>query len=59
MTQPDAVWLRFFATMSQPSALGASSTDGFSAKAFVKIYGDHREKFDKAPSLIVPRTKSP
>lgn len=54
-TQPDAAWLRFFATMSQPSALGASSTDGFSAKAFVKIYSDRRAKFEKAPSLIVKR----
>jgi len=53
--QPDAAWLRFVQTMSQPSVLGSSSTNEFSAKAFVKFYGDHREKFDKAEGLIVRR----
>jgi uncharacterized membrane protein required for colicin V production len=53
--QPDATWLRFVEAMSQPVALGSSSTDGFSAKAFVKIYSDRRGKFEKAPSFIVKR----
>lgn len=53
--QPDAAWLRFVEVMSQPSALGTNTTGRFSAKGFVKIYGDRREKFDKAPSLIVKR----
>jgi len=55
ITQPDAQWLKFFEAMSQPSMLGSSTTDQFSAKAFVKIYTDRREKFDKATSLIVKR----
>jgi uncharacterized membrane protein required for colicin V production len=55
MTSPDAQWLRFVEAMSKETAFGSGSTDGFSAKAFVKIYTDRREKFDKAPSLIVKR----
>jgi hypothetical protein len=55
LTSPDAAWLRFVETMSQPAALGSASTDGFSAKAFVKIYGDRREKFEKASGLVVNR----
>jgi hypothetical protein len=55
ITSPDAKWLRFVEAMSKDSAFGSGSTDGFSAKAFVKIYTDRREKFDKAPSLIVKR----
>jgi hypothetical protein len=55
ITSPDAQWLRFVEAMSKDSAFGSGSTDGFSAKAFVKIYTDRREKFDKAPSLIVKR----
>ncbi len=55
ITSPDAAWLRFVETMSKPVAFGAESVDHFSAKAFVKIYLDRREKFDKASSLIVKR----
>jgi hypothetical protein len=55
LTSPDAAWLRFVETMSQPAALGSGSTDGFSAKAFVKIYSERREKFEKAPGLVVNR----
>lgn len=55
ITQPDAAWLRFVQTMSQPAVLGSNSTNQFSAKAFVKIYTDRREKFDKADGLIVRR----
>ena len=52
---PDAAWLRFVERMSQPSALGAATTERFSAKAFVKIYGDRREKFEKTTGIIVDR----
>ena len=55
LTSPDAAWLQFVEAMSQPAALGSASTDGFSAKAFVKIYGDRREKFQKASGLVVDR----
>jgi uncharacterized membrane protein required for colicin V production len=55
ISQPDATWLKFVASVSSPDALGASSTGRFSANGFVKIYGDRREKFQKAPSLIVKR----
>jgi hypothetical protein len=41
--------------MSQPTALGSGSTGRFSAKAFVSIYGQRREKFEQAKSLIVDR----
>jgi uncharacterized membrane protein required for colicin V production len=53
--QPDATWLKFVETMSKPAAMGAESVDHFGANAFVKIYTDRREKFDKADSLIVKR----
>jgi Colicin V production protein len=53
LTQPDVAWLRFFETMSKPEAFGG--LDRFGASGFVKIYGDRRAKFDKAPSLIVKR----
>jgi uncharacterized membrane protein required for colicin V production len=52
---PDAAWLRFVERVSPAAALGSGSTDGFSAKAFVKIYTDRREKFDKAEGMIVKR----
>lgn len=53
--QPDAQWLKFVESMSKPEAFGGAKTDRFGAKAFVKIYGDRREKFEKAPSFIVKR----
>ena len=55
LTSPDAAWLRFVETISQPAAMGGNSTDRFSAKGFVKIYGDRREKFEKPPTFIVKR----
>lgn len=54
LTSPDAAWIRFVATMSDPNALGSAGTDRFSTK-FVKIYSERREKFAKAPSMIVKR----
>jgi hypothetical protein len=58
ITSPDAAWLRFVERVNPAAALGSGSTDKFSAKGFVKIYMDRREKFDKAEGLIVTRTKS-
>lgn len=55
ITQPDAAWLQFVETMSQPASLGTSVKNSFSAKGFVKIYGDRREKFEKATTFIVKR----
>ena len=55
VTAPDAAWLRFVERVSQPTALGSGSTEGFSANAFVSIYQDRREKFEKADKLVVPR----
>jgi uncharacterized membrane protein required for colicin V production len=55
ITSPDAAWLRFIERVNPAAALGSGSTDGFSAKAFVKIYTDRREKFDKSEGLIVKR----
>jgi hypothetical protein len=55
LMSPDAAWLRLVETLSQPVALGSGSTDQFKANAFVKIYTDRREKFDKATSLVVSR----
>ncbi len=55
ITSPDAAWLRFVESLSQPAAMGDSSTDRIGAKGFVKIYGDRREKFEKAPTFIVKR----
>jgi uncharacterized membrane protein required for colicin V production len=55
ITSPDAAWLRFVESLSQPAAMGDSSTDRIGAKSFVKIYGDRREKFEKATTFIVKR----
>ena len=55
ITSPDAAWLRFFETMSKPAALGSGKTIRFSAQKFVEIYGDRREAFEKASSMIVKR----
>ncbi len=55
ITSPDAAWLRFVERVNPATALGSGSTDKFSAKGFVKIYTDRREKFDKSESLIVKR----
>jgi hypothetical protein len=55
ITTPDAAWLQFVEKMSQVSALGSLNTEKFSANAFVSIYADHRDKFDKAPKLINKR----
>jgi len=55
---PDSAWLRFVETMSSPSqppALGSTGTERFRASAFITIYADHRDKFDKAPKLINKR----
>jgi Colicin V production protein len=54
-TAPDAAWLRFVEKMSQPAALGSGGTTVFSAKHFVAIYGDRREKLQTLTSLIVDR----
>lgn len=45
---PDLGWLRFVQRVTKPDAFGHSSGGGFSAKAFVQIYADHREKYEKA-----------
>src|SRR3954468_5481991 len=55
ITSPDAAWLRFIERVNPASGLGTDSTDKFSAKGFVKIYTDRREKFDKAEGMIVKR----
>jgi uncharacterized membrane protein required for colicin V production len=55
ITSPDAAWLRFIERVNPAAALGSGSTDGFSAKAFVKFYTERREKFDKSEGLIVKR----
>jgi hypothetical protein len=55
-TSPDAAWLRFVETMSQPTALGSGGTTRFSAKDFVKIYETRREKLQTIQSLIVDRS---
>jgi uncharacterized membrane protein required for colicin V production len=52
---PDIAWLRFIERVNPDVALGSGSTDKFTAKGFVKIYADRREKFDKAEGLIVKR----
>src|SRR5262245_35269398 len=44
ITSPDAAWLRFVERVNPASALGSGSGDRFSAKGFVKIYTDRREK---------------
>lgn len=49
LTNPDLGWLRFVERVTQPDAFGHSSGAGaFSAKAFVQIYADHREKYQQA-----------
>lgn len=55
ISSPDAAWLRFVEVMSKRIALGTGPPNEFSAKAFVKVYADHRDKFDQAPTLIVHR----
>jgi len=35
--------------------LGSGSTDRFGAAAFVKLYGGHREKFEKSPNFLPKR----
>jgi len=52
---PDLAWLRFVQRVSPAEALGTSNENAFSAKAFVKIYGDHRAAFEKAGGLLVNR----
>jgi hypothetical protein len=54
-SQPDLAWLSFFETMSKPDMLGSGSTDHFGAAGFVKIYGDHREKFEKSSDFLPRR----
>jgi uncharacterized membrane protein required for colicin V production len=46
--KPDLGWLRFVEHVTKSDAFGHSGGNGFSAKAFVQIYADHREKFEKA-----------
>ncbi len=58
VTAPDTAWLKFVESMSKLSAFGTGPPNEFSAKAFAKIYADHRDAFNKAESLIVKRTKS-
>jgi hypothetical protein len=55
LSAPDLVWPRFVGAMSAPKALGSSSTDLFGAKGFVRIYGEHRTKYQAAPSVKVRR----
>jgi len=55
ITSPDAAWLQFVERVNPAEALGSGSIDKFSAKGFVKIYTDRREKFDKSEGLIVKR----
>jgi hypothetical protein len=55
ITSPDAAWLRFIERVNPAVALGSGSSDKISAKGFVKIYTDRREKFDKAEGMIVKR----
>ena len=55
LTTPDIGWLRLVESVTQPSALGRSGMKGFSASAFVTIYGNHREQFSKAPGITVRR----
>jgi len=47
LLKPDLAWLRFVEAMTKADAFGRSS-GGFSAKAFVQIHADHREKFQNA-----------
>jgi uncharacterized membrane protein required for colicin V production len=56
LTAPDLGWLRFVQRVTQSNAFGHAAAAGFSARAFVQIYADHREKYGKAsPKWIVVR----
>jgi hypothetical protein len=55
ITSPDAAWLRFVATMCDPSAFGSASTDKITAQGFVNIYSQRREKFDKSAAFLPKR----
>lgn len=56
LTSPDAAWLRFVATMYEPTAFGSGANDvKFTAQGFVNLYGQHREKFDKSPAFLPKR----
>jgi hypothetical protein len=55
LTAPDLAWLRFVQRVSTAESLGLSGTDRFSAAAFVQIYQDHREKFEKEGAVKVRR----
>ena len=44
---PDLGWLRFVQLVSGGDAFGGGAKNSFSAKAYVKIYADHRTKFAK------------
>lgn len=54
-TAPDAAWLRFVQKMAAPTSLGSGNKNLFGAKSFVKIYADRRDKFEKAPGMVVNR----
>jgi len=59
LTAPDLGWLRFVERVTRPNAFGhATGAGGFSAKAFVQIYANHREKFQQAnpPWIHVQRS---
>ncbi|MGD9635673.1 MAG: CvpA family protein [Pirellulales bacterium] len=45
---PDLGWLRFVERVTKSDGFGRSGSKGFSAKAFVKIYAEHRDAFGKA-----------
>jgi len=55
LTSPDLGWLRFVERVSAVKSLGTPGTVAFKAEAFVKIYEDHRTKFEAAPGLKVRR----
>jgi H+/Cl- antiporter ClcA len=56
-TQPDIAWLNFVERMSAPDAAYLPSGAGaFGAWGFVDIYQKRREKFEKAPGLVVDRS---
>jgi hypothetical protein len=54
-TAPDAAWLRFAQRMFAVEAFGRSGTPKFSAQAWVRIYEDHRTKFEQAEGIRVRR----
>lgn len=56
LTAPDLGWLRIVQGVTSGNSLGLGDRGGFSAKAYVAIYKDHREKFAKAGSLKVKRS---